>query len=161
MDAVPSHFLLLHGAIVLLAGTLAGFPFWVAVVRKQEGPAIRAWRVAHVTPLMTGLVMIAAGMLQPQLALGPTLHQVFAGSLVAAGYGFSLAMIAGAAFGVRGLTPFRVGITALNPVRLGDEPCSPRSPRMDGPGEAPFRLRVAGVPGRPKGGSPRLFSSCG
>jgi hypothetical protein len=113
MDDPPSHILLLHGGIVLLAGTLAGFPFWIAVVRKQEGLVIRAWRVAHVTPLMTGLVMIAAGMLQPQLALGPTLHQVFAGSLVAAGYGFSLAMIAGAALGVRGLTPFPFGLATL------------------------------------------------
>lgn len=120
-DTGEGGLLITHGALVLLVGVLAGYPYWVSLVRPYSTEADRGggdsrgrgWRVAHATLIQTGLVMLAAGLLAPQLSLSPGTFALAAWSLVASGWGFTFAMVVGAALGVRGLTPVPPGLATV------------------------------------------------
>ena len=113
MDTQPVRFLLVHGSIVLLAGLLAGTPFWLAIIRTAESAVIRAWRVAHTTLIAGGLTILVVGIVSPYLALSAGLHTLLPWVFVISGYSFVFALVVGAATGQRALTPLPFGVNTL------------------------------------------------
>jgi len=105
--------LLAHGAIILLLGVLTGIPFWLAIISKQSADVIRAWRVAHGTLVMDGLLLLVAGLLIPYLPPTPLFLAVLGWSLVVSAYGFAVALIGGALLRERGLTPGRSALSLV------------------------------------------------
>lgn len=95
---------LFHGAIILLAGLLAGIPMSQAITSGAGEDVIRAWRVAHVGVVAGGLMLIAFAPALRLVKLGPTQARLLVGALLAGGYG-SLGLVLGAATGTRGLQP--------------------------------------------------------
>jgi uncharacterized membrane protein len=95
--------LLLHGAIVLLVGSLAGMPYGRAIVYKKDESVIDRWRVAHSALVMGGTTMIAISAAISQLELGFITTSIIVWALVISGYGFSIALTYGAWAGHRGL----------------------------------------------------------
>lgn len=107
--------LIAHGALVLLAGLLAGFPFaflelgrivlWpvpgeVAVAMPGD---VRAWRMAHLEGILNGLLLFAIAAILHHLALsGRELRWLFV-CLVVTAWGNVLASLIGPIFGGRGL----------------------------------------------------------
>jgi hypothetical protein len=93
-----------HGAIVILLGLLAGFPFAFVLLGTMDGD-VRAWRMAHLEGVLNGLLVIAGASVLPRLSLTKTLRSVLAWSLVGMAYGNVIASVIGASTGVRGLSP--------------------------------------------------------
>jgi hypothetical protein len=96
---------MVHGSIVLLFGLLSGIPFWAAVIRGQAETAIRAWRVAHTTLTVCGLIMLVVGLMNTYLDLNTGLRTLLVWVLVVSGYGFTFALVVGAGTGRRALRP--------------------------------------------------------
>jgi hypothetical protein len=94
--------LIFHGAIVILLGMLAGFPFALVAMGSMEGE-VRAWRMAHLEGVLNGLLCIAAGAVGRNLALGAGAQRLMTWSFVVMAYGNVLASIFGAWTGQRGL----------------------------------------------------------
>jgi hypothetical protein len=113
MDGPASHWLLLHGAIVLVVGLLAGFPFLAAIVAGWGGETQRPWRVAHTVLVIDGMMLLLAGLVLPHAALGATASAVATWALVASAYGFVFALVGGAITGIRGLTPRPWGLNTV------------------------------------------------
>ncbi len=114
MTASPVSYLLLNGAFIMLAGLFTGFPLRCAIVGKKQGS--NPWRIAHSVLIMDGLLMLVVGLTIPNLMLHRRVIRVLVWSLVASGYGFTVAFILGALKGLRGLTVKPYG---LNTVLLG------------------------------------------
>jgi hypothetical protein len=95
---------LFHGAVILLAGLLAGIPMSQAITGGAGEDVVRAWRVAHVGVVAGGLMMIAFAPALRLVKLPPSQAGWLVGALMAAGYG-SLGLLLGAAAGARGLEP--------------------------------------------------------
>lgn len=96
--------LLLHGAIVLLVGLLAGIPYGNAITRKEDDNVVRAWRVAHSGLSMGGTTMIAISAVISHLELDLISNSMLVWSFVTSGYGFCISLIYGAWVGHRGLS---------------------------------------------------------
>ena len=94
--------MLYHGAVVIMLGLLAGFPYAFVVTGQLAGEE-RAWRMAHMEGLMNGMLVLVAAAVSGSLVLSARQHVWLAWSLVAAAYGNVIASIVGATFGVRGL----------------------------------------------------------
>jgi hypothetical protein len=81
-----------NGALVLLAGYAAGFPFAGAVTAELTGvPAslpgdVRGWHMAHLEGVLNGMLMIAAGAALGQLAMSERLQKIIFWGLVVAGW---------------------------------------------------------------------------
>ena len=112
MTGLPTKYLILNGSIVILAGLLSGLPFRRAIVRKRS-ENVNAWRVAHSVLMMDGMWMLVAALVIPHLALDEGLVWGMTYSLVAAGYGFTVAFIVGAWKGLPGLTARPYGLNTL------------------------------------------------
>lgn len=104
MDSRLRSRMLFHGAVVILIGLLAGFPY-VYVISGQLAGEERAWRMAHLEGLLNGLVVMAVAAGGGRIALSAGSQRLLAVSLIVAAYGNAVASIVGAAFGVRGLGP--------------------------------------------------------
>lgn len=113
MGIQPERFLLIHGMIVLFLGVLSGMPFWFAIILSRDEGVVRAWRVAHTTLIVCGLVMLVVSLISPQLALSRELRSLLAWLFVASGYGFVFALVVGAWMRRRGLLPWPVGVNTL------------------------------------------------
>ena len=113
MPLEVERFLLLHGAIVLFLGVLAGFPFWLTIIRDRGSDAVRAWRVAHTTLISDGLVLLIVSLMGPHLALSGGAAWLLGWALVASAYGFVFALAVGAWVGERGLVPVPLGRNSL------------------------------------------------
>lgn len=59
--------LILHGGVILLVGLLCGAPLGSAVVRGKPEETIRAWRVAHSSLVMGGILLLALAGIVAQL----------------------------------------------------------------------------------------------
>lgn len=92
-----------HGAIVILIGLLAGFPYAFVVTGQMAGEE-RAWRMAHMEGLLNGMLALLAAGVWDALVLSAGQRRWLALSLLVAAYGNVIASILGASFGVRGLT---------------------------------------------------------
>ena len=113
MTTDSSHLLLLHGAIVVGLGLLTGVPFWIAILRADSPERLRAWRVAHTTVLMDGLLLLVAGLMRTHLDLTVAQWAVAEWALVVSAYAFGFALIGGAWAGERGLNPTPTGVRTL------------------------------------------------
>jgi hypothetical protein len=97
--------MLLHGAVLLLVGLLAGMVFGVAVAQSWREDAVRAWRVAHAGSVGLGVMLLAIGAVLDRLQLRERTARAMAWSLVTLGYTFAFGAVFAATAGVRGLTP--------------------------------------------------------
>lgn len=104
LDARRASRLVLHGALVTLAGLLAGFPYAMVVTGDLAGEE-RAWRMAHLEGVLNGLLMLAAAAVGGRLALGAGEQRALFVGLVVAGWGNVVAAALAAIYGVRGLEP--------------------------------------------------------
>jgi hypothetical protein len=96
--------LVFHGAVVLMAGNLAGFVLGVGLGGMAE-ETLRAWRVAHTATVGGGVMLIAVGPALRHVALGPRASAWLVWSMVAMGYGAVVSLGVGAGFGVKGFVP--------------------------------------------------------
>jgi hypothetical protein len=101
---VPARHLLLHAVIVYLVGLLAGLPYGAAINRGDSEERIRAWRLAHGSLVVGATMMIAIAAVLSQLSVGSLARWLIAGSSIASGYGFAVALPVAAWVGQRGLT---------------------------------------------------------
>jgi len=97
-----SRRVIFHGAIVVLLGLAAGFPFAFVILGSMNGD-VRAWRMAHLEGVLNGLVMFAVAGIAPRLTLSEGRQSLLGWCLVITGYGNVIASIVGASVGVRGL----------------------------------------------------------
>lgn len=92
MDKRLQGLLIANGALVLLAGYAAGFPYGSVVTAEITGiPSsipgdVRGWHMAHLEGVLNGMLMIAAGAVIGQLAMTERLAKVIFWGLVAAGW---------------------------------------------------------------------------
>lgn len=91
-----------HGAVVVLLGLAAGFPFAFVILGTMTGD-VRAWRMAHLEGVLNGLVMFAVTAASGRLVLSDGRQTLLAWCLVITGYGNVVASILAASLGVRGL----------------------------------------------------------
>ena len=96
--------LILHGGMILLAGLLCGAPLGSAVVRGKPEETIRAWRVAHSSLVMGGILLLAVAGIVAQLQLSAWALGLMVWAFVASSYGFAVVLPLGAHYGHRGLT---------------------------------------------------------
>ena len=96
--------MIFHGAVVILLGLLAGFPY-ALVVTGSLASSERAWRMAHLEGVLNGLLVIAVAAVWDRLALDGRKRDVLVWSLVLMAYGNVVASVIGATFSVRGLGP--------------------------------------------------------
>jgi hypothetical protein len=101
---VPARHLLLHAVIVYLVGLLAGLPYGAAINRGDSEERIRGWRLAHGSLVVGATMMIAIAAVLSQLSVGSLARWLIAGSSIASGYGFAVALPVAAWVGQRGLT---------------------------------------------------------
>lgn len=84
--------LIANGALVLLAGYAAGFPYGSMVTAEISGIAsgipgdIRGWHMAHLEGVLNGMLMIAAAAAAGQIAMSDRLQKVIFWGLVIAGW---------------------------------------------------------------------------
>ena len=104
MDAALARRMTFHGAIVILLGLLAGFPYALVVTGDLAGSE-RAWRMAHLEGVLNGLLLLAVAGVGDRLTLGAGAQRWLAWSLVVTAYGNVVAATLAAATGNRGLTP--------------------------------------------------------
>jgi hypothetical protein len=104
MDVAARH-LLLHAVIIYLVGLLAGFPYGAAINRGDSETRIGQWRLAHGSLVVGATTMIAIAAILSHLNVGQSARWLIAGSSIASGYGFAVALPLGAWVGKRGLTP--------------------------------------------------------
>ncbi len=114
MITSPASYLFLNGATIILAGLFTGFRLRSAVVRQEQGA--NRWRIAHSVLIMDGLFTFVIGSALPSFMLDRLVISILIWSLVASGYGFTVAFILGAWKGLRGLT---VKPNGLNTVLFG------------------------------------------
>ncbi|HVN85568.1 MAG TPA: hypothetical protein VMW17_12070 [Candidatus Binatia bacterium] len=104
-----------HGALVFLAGLLAGFPFaflllgkivlWPipgAIAVAMPGD-VRGWRMAHLEGILNGLTLIGVAAVGARLRLSERAQQTVAWALIVTAWGNMIASIVGPLFGGRGL----------------------------------------------------------
>lgn len=97
--------LVFHGAIVLLIGSLCGFPQLAAISRGAREAAVHAWRVAHDALVAGGIMVIAIAAALRHVTLGPRGVAWLTGALLALAYGAVVGLALPALTGFRGLEP--------------------------------------------------------
>lgn len=106
-------YLILHGSLVLLAGVLSGFPYWLAIILDWRGEAPRFWRVTHSFLVIFGLTMLTFALIVPKTALNFQEVRLLVLILSVAGYGFVFAFVIGSWKKIRGLTPKPYGFNTV------------------------------------------------
>ena len=101
--------LVLHGAIILLAGLLCGY----AAVVEEVGGSGRTWTAAHSALLMLGVWLIATAAVLPLLELPRREREALLLSLTGGAYGFTAAVLIQASTGVRAISPDVTGISLV------------------------------------------------
>ena len=96
--------LILHGGIILLLGLLCGAPLGSAIVRKKAEETVRAWRVAHSSLVMGGVLLLAIAGILSHLELSSFALALLVWVVVASSYAFAVVLPMAALYGQRGLT---------------------------------------------------------
>ena len=96
--------LIFHGAVILLVGLLCGASLGSAVVRGKPEETVRAWRVAHSSLVMGGVLLLALAGIVAELQLSAVALAVLVWAFVGSSYGFAVVLALGAHYGHRGLT---------------------------------------------------------
>jgi len=94
--------LIFHGAIVIILGLLAGFPYALVLQGQMEGEP-RAWSMAHLEGVLNGLLCLGAAGAFGKLALSAGQLRVMTWSFILMAYGNVVASVIGAVTGQRGL----------------------------------------------------------
>ncbi|MBI1818494.1 MAG: hypothetical protein HYR72_26215 [Deltaproteobacteria bacterium] len=115
MSSRLQSLLIAHGALVFLAGLLAGFPFAFLLLGKivlwpipgsidvtMPGD-VRGWRMAHLEGILNGLTLFAVAAIGARLTLSERAQKTIAWSLIVTAWGNVIASIIGPIFGGRGL----------------------------------------------------------
>lgn len=102
MEERERRSLVLHGAIVILLGLAAGFPYALVLTGAMAGEE-RAWRMAHAEGLQNGMMMMLVAAVGGLLSLDAAKSRLCARAFTIAGYGNVVASFLGAWVGVRGL----------------------------------------------------------
>jgi hypothetical protein len=97
-------FLIRHGAIVALLGSLAGLGYMFVITGDFPG-SFKAWHLAHLQGVMTGIMIIAVSSLVTRLSLNDRKLRILAYSFVIFGYCYSIGPVFGAVVGVEGIEP--------------------------------------------------------
>jgi len=105
MDDRDQRRLIFHGSIVLLIGSLCGFPEFNAVSHAAPEAVVHAWRVAHDALIGGGIMLIAIGAAMGHVTLGPRGGAWLIGALLAVAYGAVVGLGLPPLTGVRGLAP--------------------------------------------------------
>ena len=92
-----------HGAIVLLAGLLCGYPAVAEAVASDE--SMRVWHTAHEGLIMTAILLFAVASTMPSLALERREASGLFWSLLAAGYGLTVGLVMQGIIGARAFGP--------------------------------------------------------
>lgn len=95
--------LIFHGAVVLLVGLLCGVPMGRSIVRGRAESVVRAWRVAHSSLVLGGVLLLALGGVVTYLSLSPPALAMLVWAFIASSYAFSIVLPLGAHYGYRGL----------------------------------------------------------
>jgi hypothetical protein len=115
MDRRLQSLMIANGALVFLAGLIAGFPWAFLLIGKvvlwpipgaiewSVPGDVRAWRMAHLEGILNGLTLIAVAAVGERLALGETAQRIVAWGLVVTAWGNVVASIIGPLSGGRGL----------------------------------------------------------
>ena len=116
MDKNRLGLLIANGALVILAGFIAGFPYGSTVIASLApgSPAsihetLRAWHMAHLEGVLNGMLMIAGAAAAGQLVLSQTSQKVIFWGFVVAGWTNIVASTISALTGGRG-----TGVTGLD-----------------------------------------------
>ena len=96
--------LVFHGSVILLVGLLCGGPYGRAIVRGMPEATVHAWRVAHLSLPIGGILLFSLAAVVPQLQLSASVVALMVWAFVVSGYAFTVALPLGAHFGHRGLT---------------------------------------------------------
>ena len=104
MDSTLRSKMIFHGALVILLGLLAGFPFALVLTGDLAG-SDRAWRMAHLEGVLNGLLVIAVAAVGGAVRLAPRLQAVMATLFLLTAWGNLVASVIAALAGVRGLEP--------------------------------------------------------
>lgn len=103
--------LIANGALVLLAGYAAGFPYGSMVTAEISGVAsnipgdMRGWHMAHLEGVLNGMLMIAAAAAAGHLVMSDRLQKVLFWGLVVAGWTNVVASTLSPLTGGRGTGP--------------------------------------------------------
>ena len=100
----PGQHLILHGSICLLIGLVCGAPMGSAINQNKGSETINAWRVAHLSLTLGGIMLFSLASIIPRLALSDFWLVFFSWSFIISTYGFIVALPYGAIIGERGLT---------------------------------------------------------
>ncbi len=96
--------LIFHGGVILLVGLLCGAPLGSAVVRRKSEETVRAWRVAHSSLVMGGVLLLALAGILAHLQLSAFALAILVWAVVASSYAFAVVLPLGAHYNQRGLT---------------------------------------------------------
>src|SRR5262245_21770743 len=95
--------LIFHGAVILLVGFLCGAPLGSAANLGTE-EAVRAWRVAHSSLILGGVLLLVLASVVAHLQLGPFALGLLVWTFVGSSYVFAVVLPLAAHYGHRGLT---------------------------------------------------------
>lgn len=93
-----------HGAIVTFIGALAGLSYTLVITGDIPG-SIRAWHLAHLQGLMTGMLIMIVSSFVIHLNLDSKKRLILIYSFLTTGYCYAFGPIWGAVLGVRGVEP--------------------------------------------------------
>ncbi|MGH8631412.1 MAG: hypothetical protein ACREU7_11710 [Burkholderiales bacterium] len=96
--------LIFHGGVILLVGLLCGAPLGSAVVRGKPEETVRAWRVAHSSLVMGGVLLLALAGVVSHLNLSALALALLVWAFVVSSYVFAVVLPLAAHYGHRGLT---------------------------------------------------------
>ena len=97
-------FLIRHGAIVALLGSLSGLGYMFVITGEFPG-SYKAWHLAHLQGVLTGIMILAVSSLVTLLSLDDRKLRILAYAFVVFGYCYSIGPALGAVLGVRGIEP--------------------------------------------------------
>lgn len=97
-------FMIKHGAVVAFLGALSGLAYTFVITGDIPG-SIRAWHLAHLQGVMTGMLILAVSACITHLNLDQRKCGILAYSFVITGYCYSIGPLWGAVLGVRGIQP--------------------------------------------------------
>lgn len=106
--------LVANGALVLLAGFAAGFPYGAVVANSLDPSAgfagdLRGWHMAHLEGVLNGMLMLAAAAVAARLMLSPGQAKAVFWGLIVSGWTNIIASTISALTGGRG-----TGMTGLD-----------------------------------------------
>lgn len=99
---IQSKYLAFHGTIVLLIGLLCGYPYGLAINKKDEELA-RAWKLAHGSLVLGGTMSLAIAACMSVIQMTELYKNIVSISFIISGYSFSVSLLLEPIWKVRGL----------------------------------------------------------